>query len=111
MACVTGRARRSTSLRYPTLAENRRRASWAGRRILAGFRGPDPVHLLSSRVPIRSVELLGESDEKPFRPPDVAKPIRVLISDYFAYELCAALAKPAKRLVDVVHGEHDAEVA
>ena len=59
----------------------------------------------------RSVEFLGESDEKPFRPADVAEPIRVLILDYFAYELCAALAKPVKRLVDVVHGEHDAEVA
>jgi hypothetical protein len=71
----------------------------------------DPVQLSNSRVPSRSVEFLGESDEKPFRPADVAKPIRVLIPDYFAYELCAAVAKPAKRLVDVVHGEHDAEVA
>ena len=30
---------------------------------------------------------MGESDEKPFRPADVAEPIRVLILDYFAYEL------------------------
>jgi hypothetical protein len=57
------------------------------------------------------MEFLGESDKKPFRPAEVAEPIRVLIPDYFAYKLCAALAKPAKRLVDVVHGEHDAEVA
>ncbi len=71
----------------------------------------DPVQLSNSRVPSRSVEFLGESDEKPFRPADVAKPIRALIPDYFAYQLCAALAKPGKRLVDVVHGEHDAEVA
>jgi hypothetical protein len=48
---------------------------------------------------------------RPSRPADVAKPMRVLIPDYFAYELCAALAKPAERLVDVVHGEHDAEAA
>jgi hypothetical protein len=68
------------------------------------------VQLSNSRVPSRSVEFLGESDEKPFRPADVAKSIRVLIPDYFAYEQCAAPAKPAKRLVDVVHGEHDAEV-
>ena len=54
---------------------------------------------------------MGESDEKPFRPTYVAKPIRVLILDYFAYELRAAFAEPFKRLVDVVHGEHDAEVA
>ena len=71
----------------------------------------DPVQLSNSRVPSRSVEFLGESDEKPFRPADVAKPILILIPDYIAHELCAALAKPAKRLVDVVHGEHDPEVA
>jgi hypothetical protein len=54
---------------------------------------------------------LGESDEKPFGAADVAEPIRVFILDYFAYELGASLAEPFKRLVDVVHGEHDAEVA
>ena len=62
-------------------------------------------------VVLRSAEFLGESDEKPFRPADVAEPIRVFILDYFAYELRAAIAEPFKRLVDVVHGEHDAEVA
>src|SRR5690349_8275393 len=60
---------------------------------------------------LRSAEFLGESDEKPFRPADVAVPIRVFILDYFAYELRAALAEPFKRLVNVVHGEHDAEIA
>ena len=60
---------------------------------------------------LRSAEFLGESDEKPLRPADVAEPIRVLILDYFAYELRAALAEFFKRLVDVVDGEHDAEVA
>ena len=54
---------------------------------------------------------MGESDEKPFRPTDVAESIRVFILDYVAYELRAALAESFKRLVDVVHGEHDAEVA
>ena len=34
-----------------------------------------------------SAEFLGESDEKPFRPADVAEPIRVFILDDFAYEL------------------------
>ena len=62
-------------------------------------------------VVLRSAEFLGESDEKPFGPADVAEPIRVFILDHFAYELGAALAEPFKRLVDVVHGEHDAEVA
>jgi hypothetical protein len=60
---------------------------------------------------LRSAEFLGESDEKHFRPTDVAEPIRIFILDYFAYELRAARAEPSKRLVDVVHGEHDAEVA
>ncbi|MGA8656372.1 MAG: hypothetical protein WB586_09500 [Chthoniobacterales bacterium] len=60
---------------------------------------------------LRSSEFLGESDEKPFRPADVAEPIRVFILDYIAYELRAALAEPFKRLVDVVHGEHHAKVA
>lgn len=34
---------------------------------------------------------MGESDEKAFRPADVAEPIRVFIADYFAYELRSAL--------------------
>jgi hypothetical protein len=55
---------------------------------------------------LRSTEFLGESDEKPFRPADVAEPIRFFILDYLAYELGAALAEPFKSLVDVVHGEH-----
>ena len=58
---------------------------------------------LSGIFVLRSAEFLGESDEKPFRPADVAEPIRVFILDYFAYELRAALAEPFKRLVDVVH--------
>src|SRR5256885_5899791 len=58
-----------------------------------------------------SAEFLGESDEKPFRPADIAEPIRVFILDYFADELRAALAELFQRLVDVVHGKHDAEVA
>ena len=56
----------------------------------------------------RSAEFLGESDEKSFRPANVAEPIRVFILDYFAYELRAALAEPLERPVDVVHREHDA---
>ena len=54
---------------------------------------------------MRSAEFLGESDEKPFRATDVAEPIRVFVLDYFAYELRAALAKPFKRVLDVVHGD------
>ena len=56
----------------------------------------------------RFTELLGEPDEKSFGAADVAEPIRVLVLDHFADELRAALAEPGERLVDVVHGEHDA---
>src|SRR5262245_9788075 len=59
----------------------------------------------------RSAELFGEPDQKSFRPPDVAEPIRVFVLDHFADELCAALAEPGERIVDVLHGEHDAQVA
>jgi hypothetical protein len=59
----------------------------------------------------RSAELLGESDEKSLRPADVAKPIRVFILNDFAYKLRPALAEPLERVVDVVYGEHHAQVA
>src|SRR5690606_12162987 len=60
---------------------------------------------------LRSAEFLGESDEKSFRSADVAETIDVLVRDDVADELRAARAEPFERIVDVVHGEHDAEVA
>ena len=71
----------------------------------------DIGHSSSLVFVLRSVEFLGESDEKPFRPTDVAESIRAFILDDFAYELRAARAEPFKRLIEVIHGEHDAEVA
>src|SRR5437899_10829250 len=56
-------------------------------------------------------ELLGEPDENPFGTPDVAKPIHVFILDHFADELRAVFAESGERIVDVLHGEHDAQVA
>ena len=53
-------------------------------------------------------KLLGEPDENSFGAPDVAEPIRVFVLDHFADERCAASAEPGERIVDVVHGEHDA---
>jgi hypothetical protein len=58
-----------------------------------------------------SSKFFGEADEKPSRRADVAEPVRSLILDNFAHQLRAAIAEPFKRLVEVVHGEHDAEVA
>src|SRR5947209_17813064 len=60
----------------------------------------------------RSAEFLSKPDEKAFRPADVAEPNRVFVLDHFiADELRAVLTEPGERLVDVVHGEHDAQVA
>jgi hypothetical protein len=60
----------------------------------------------------RSAEFLGEPDEKSVGPSDVAEPIRVFVLDHFAAdELRATLDEPGERLVDVIHGEHDAQVA
>src|SRR3979409_1682093 len=53
-------------------------------------------------------ELLGKPDEKSFGAPDVAEPILVFVLDHFADELRAAFAEPGERIVDVLHGEHDA---
>jgi hypothetical protein len=59
----------------------------------------------------RSAEFLGETEEKPFRPADVAEPVRVFILDYVAYELRAGVAEPFQRPVDVVRSEHDTKIA
>jgi len=57
----------------------------------------------------RSAEFLGEPYEKSFGPANVAKPIRVFVLDHFAADkFRAVLTESGERLVDVVHGEHDA---
>src|SRR5262249_49083825 len=47
----------------------------------------------------------------PSGPPDVAKPIHVCILDHLANEFRAAFAESGERIVDILHGEHDAQVA
>ena len=42
---------------------------------------------------------------------DVAEPIHVFAPNHFIDELRAVLAEPGERVVEVVHGEHDPEVA
>jgi len=58
-----------------------------------------------------SADLLGQPDENALGAPDVAEPIHVFVLDHFVDELRAVLAKPGQRIVEVIHGEHDAEVA
>jgi hypothetical protein len=60
------------------------------RGFLVSFFSPNPSFLQCAR----SAEFLGESNEKPFRPSDVAKSIHVLILDDFADQLRAALVEP-----------------
>ena len=59
--------------------------------------------------PRDSAKFLGQPDEESFGSADVAEPIRVLVSDHFAADkLRAVLTEPDERIVDVVHGKHDA---
>ena len=44
-----------------------------------------------------------ESDEDALGTADVAEPIHALVVDYIADELRAVVAKPGKRLIDVLH--------
>jgi hypothetical protein len=57
-------------------------------------------------------ELFSESDEKSLRTADVTEAIGVFVPDHFAaHQLRAMLTEPGKRVVEVIHGEHDAQVA
>ncbi|CAK7261668.1 protein of unknown function (plasmid) [Shinella sp. WSC3-e] len=59
---------------------------------------------------MRLAEFLGEPDQQPLRPSDVAEPINVLVVDDFADELRAVRVQPFEGLADIVDGKHDAEV-
>jgi hypothetical protein len=60
---------------------------------------------------VRSADLFSESDENIFRPADVTKAIHVQVLDHLTYESRATLLEPLKRVVNVLYGEHNAEVA
>src|SRR5204862_5021560 len=49
-------------------------------------------------------------NEDSFGAPDVAEPIRVFVLGHFADQLRAAFTEPGERIVDVLHGKHDAQV-
>ena len=55
-----------------------------------------------------AARVVGRAHENAFGTPDVAEPRHVFIPNYFAHELLAAFAEPDERMVDVLHGEHDA---
>lgn len=55
-------------------------------------------------------ELLGEPDENSFGTPDVAEPVDVFVIDDFIDHRRAETAEPGEGVVDVLDGEHDAQV-
>jgi hypothetical protein len=57
--------------------------------------------------PIRSAS----PDQNALGAPHVAEAIHVFVLHHFVDELGAVLAEPGERVVEVIHGEHDAEVA
>src|SRR5256885_1196100 len=58
-----------------------------------------------------SADLFGQPDENALGASDVAEPIHVFVPDYFVDELRAVSAEPGERIVEVVDGEHDTQVA
>src|SRR5438309_1239292 len=58
-----------------------------------------------------SADLLGQPDENALGASDVAEPIHVFVLDHFVDELRAVSVEPGERIVEVVHGEHDTQVA
>ena len=63
-----------------------------------------------SSLPV-TTERFCQSNEKSFGATDVAEPIRVLVPNHFADELCTVLAEPGECFVDVAHSEHSTQVA
>ena len=59
----------------------------------------------------RSGKFLGEPDEKSFGTPNVAEQIRIFILDHFSDKVRVAFAEAGKRVVEVLYGEHDPQVA
>jgi len=55
-------------------------------------------------------ELLGEANENSFGTPDIAKSVDVFIVDDFIDHCRPELAEPGESVVDVLDGEHDAQV-
>ena len=71
-------------------------------------RGLGPPNARRSLFRFTSPELLGEPDEKPFGPANIAQPIRLLVLHHVADELRPMLLEPGERLVDIFNCEHDA---
>src|ERR687887_545020 len=58
-----------------------------------------------------SADLFCQPNQNALGAPHAAEAIHVFVLDHFVDELRAVLVEPGKRIVEVVHGEHDAEIA
>src|SRR4051812_13723891 len=58
-----------------------------------------------------SGDSLGQPDENALGASHVAEPVHVFVLDHLVDDLRTVLAEPGERVVEVVDGEHDAEVA
>lgn len=56
-------------------------------------------------------ELLGEPDENSFGTPDVAEPVNAFVVDDFIDHRRTEFAEPGEGVVNVLDGEHDAQVS
>src|SRR3954453_12046698 len=74
----------------------------------SAYRSAQPSYQLDMAA---SADLLGQPDENALGAADVAEPIHVFVLDHFVDDLRAVSAEPRERVVEVVHGEHDAQVA
>src|SRR3954453_17808115 len=74
----------------------------------SAYRSAQPSNQLDMAA---SADSLGQPDENALGASDVAEPIHVFVLDYFVDELCAVLPEPGERVVQVVYGEHDTQVA
>jgi hypothetical protein len=58
-----------------------------------------------------SADLLGQPDENALWASDVAEPIHIFVQDYVVDDLSAVFGESGERVVKVIDGEHDAQIA
>src|SRR5213596_2314333 len=78
------------------------------------FTSPPPLRYAVDYADVAaagSAEAFCQPDQNALGAPHVAEAIHVFVLDHFVDELRAVLAEPGERIVEVVHREHDAEVA
>src|SRR5690606_1903651 len=75
---------------------------------VASLSSPPPFHRIVAGRLLR--ELLGEADEDAFGAADVAEAVNAFVIDDFVDHGRAELGEPGEGVVEVLDGEHDAQV-